>query len=170
MRIGWAEGSSMFASVATSALLVVGLTACGVNTAGSAAAPVKTVTATAPASHANGSPAGAAQDNGNSAGASQDNGSPVESSASPTGKLPDYRPSTVVSESRTTTVFKSPDSVEKIGTFYRGALASGGWDTISASVGSFHASFTARRSHEGLSISVYPGFGGSGISISQYPI
>jgi hypothetical protein len=66
-------------------------------------------------------------------------------------------------------VLKSPDSVEKVGAFYKSALASGGWDTTSSSMGSFHASFTAHRAHEGVSISVYPGFGGSGISISQYP-
>jgi hypothetical protein len=86
------------------------------------------------------------------------------------GKLPDYRPSTVVSDSGSTTVLKSPDSVSKIGAFYRNALASGGWDTTSSSMGSFHASFTAHRAHEGVSISVYPRFGGAGVSVSRYPV
>jgi len=86
------------------------------------------------------------------------------------GKVPDYRPSTVVSDSGTTTVLKSPDSVSKIGAFYRNALANGGWDTTASSTGSLHASFTAHRGHEGVSISVYPRFGGAGISISRYPV
>ena len=160
MGIRWAAGPGSFASVAATALLAVGLAACSVTTGGSAASPVKTVTATAPASHDNGNPAAASQDNGSSAG----------SSAPAAEKLPDYRPSTVVSQGGTTTVLKSPDSVDKVGTFYKSALADGGWDTTSSSVGSVHASFTAHRAHEGVSISVYPGYGGSGISISRYPV
>lgn len=160
MGIKWAAGRSTLASVAAAALLALGLAACSVETGGSAASPVKTVTATAPASHDNGNSAAASHDNGNSAGAT----------ASSTEKLPDYRPATVVSESSTTTVLKSPDSVAKVGAFYKSALASGGWDTTSSSMGSFHASFTAHRPHEGVSISVYPTFGGSGISISRYPV
>jgi hypothetical protein len=160
MGITWAAGRSTFASVAAAALLATGLAACSVETGGSAASPVKTVIATAAASH----------DNGNSAAASHDSGSSAGATASSTAKLPDYRPATVVSESSTTTVLKSPDSVAKVGDFYKSVLASGGWDTTSASTGPFHASFTAHRAHEGVSISVYPRFGGSGISISQYPV
>ena len=150
MGIRLAAGTRTLASVAAAALLAGGLAACSVETGGSAASPVKTVTATAPASQNNGSPAG--------------------SSASTTEKLPDYRPATVVSESSTTTVLKSPDSVAKVGAFYKSALANGGWDTTSASMGPFHASFTAHRAHEGVSISVYFSLGGAGISVSRYPV
>jgi hypothetical protein len=164
MGITWAAGTRMFASMAVASLLAAGVAACSAGGGGSAAAPTKTVTASAPASQAPaassaaGTPASSANDT--SAGAS----------ASTTGKLPDYRPATVVSDSGTTTVLKSPDSVSKIGEFYKNALASGGWDTTSSSMGSFHASFTAHRAHEGVSISVYPRFGGAGISVSRYPV
>jgi hypothetical protein len=159
MGITWAAGTRMFASVAVASLLAAGVAACSAGGGGSAAAPTKTVTASAPASQAPAAtPASSANDT--SAGAS----------ASTTGKLPDYRPATVVSDGGTTTVLKSPDSVSKIGEFYKNALASGGWDTTSSSMGSFHASFTAHRAHEGVSISVYPRFGGAGISISRYPV
>jgi hypothetical protein len=131
-----------------------------VNT-GPAATPAVTATASAPASHApaaNSSATPASQANDTSAGRAA------------TGKLADYHPSTVVSESGTTTVLRSPDSVTKVGAFYRNALASGGWDTTASSMGSFHASFTAHRAGEGVSISVYPRLGGSGISVSRYPV
>jgi hypothetical protein len=170
MGIRLAAGTRTLASVAAAALLAGGLAACSVETGGSAASPVKTVTATAPASRDTGNAAAASQNNGNSAPASQNNGSPAGSSASTTEKLPDYRPATVVSESSTTTVLKSPDSVAKVGAFYKSALANGGWDTTSASMGPFHASFTAHRAHEGVSISVYFSLGGAGISVSRYPV
>jgi hypothetical protein len=156
MEIRWVAGPGRFAAVA---LLAVGLAACSVSTGGPAASPVKTVTAAAPAP----------QDSGGSAGSSHDSGNSARTTASSTTKLPDYRPSTVVSESGTTMVLTSPDSVAKIGEFYKSALASGGWDTTSSSLGPFHASFTAHRAHEGVSISVYPRSGGSGISVSRYP-
>jgi hypothetical protein len=159
MGIKWAVGTSTFASVAATALLAAGLAACSVDTGGSAASPVKTVTATAPASHGSGSAAAASQDNG-----------AAGSSASTAQKLPDYSPATVVSESSTTIVLKSADSVGKVGTFYKSALTEGGWDTTSSSMGPFHASFTAHRGNEGVSVSVYFLLGGSGISISRFPV
>lgn len=164
MGIRWAAGTRMFASVAVAALVAAGVAACGGAGGGPAASPAKTVTASAPASQAPAvapsaaTPASSAGDG--SAGAS----------ASTSAKLPDYRPSTVVSDSGSSTVLQSPDSVAKIGSFYRSALASGGWVTTSSSTGSSHASFTAHRAHEGVSISVYPRSGGSGISISRYPV
>jgi hypothetical protein len=163
MGITWAAGTRMFASVAVASLLAAGVAACSAGGGGSAA-PTKTVTASAPASQAPAASSAAATP------ASSANDTSAGASASTTGKLPDYRPSTVVSDSGTTTVLKSPDSVSKIGEFYKNALASGGWDTTSSSMGSFHASFTAHRAHEGVSISVYPRFGGAGISISRYPV
>jgi hypothetical protein len=164
MGITWAAGTRMFASVAVASLLAAGVAACSAGGGGSAAAPTKTVTASAPASQAPAASSAAATP------ASSANDTSAGASASTTGKLPDYRPSTVVSDSGTTTVLKSPDSVSKIGEFYKNALASGGWDTTSSSMGFFHASFTAHRSHEGVSISVYPRFGSTGISISRYPV
>jgi len=124
------------------AFAAVGLTAC----AAPGGIPAATVTVTQAA------PAGQA--------------SAADTSA--TGKLPDYQPSTVVSRSEYSTVLTSPDRVSKIGTFYQNALATGGWQVASNSMGPYHASFTAYRGHEGASISVYSRWGGSGISISTY--
>jgi hypothetical protein len=165
MRITWAAGTRTLASVAVAGLVAAGVAACGVTVGGSAASPAKTAAASAPASQAP-----AANSSAATPAASANDASAKTTSASPTGKLPDYRPATVVSDSGTTTVLKSPDSVSKIGAFYQNALASGGWDTTSSSMGSFHASFTAHRAHEGVSISVYPRFGGAGVSISRYPV
>ena len=63
----------------------------------------------------------------------------------------------------------SPDSVSKIGEFYRNALAVGGWHVSSSSTSAYHASFAAYRSDEGVSVSVYSRGSGSGISISTHP-
>jgi hypothetical protein len=161
MGITWAAGTRTLASVAVAALVATGAAACGVTAGGQAASPAKTAAASAPASQAPTANASASSSAGSTS---------AKADASTTGKLPDYRPATVVSDSGTTTVLKSPDSVTKIGAFYRNALANGGWDTTSASTGFFHASFTAHRAHEGVSISVYPRFGGAGISISRYPV
>jgi hypothetical protein len=164
MRVTWAAGTRTLASVAVAALVAAGAAACGAADGGSAASSAKTAAASAPASQAPAaSPSAATQ-------ASSASDTSAGASASATGKLPDYHPSTVVSDSGTTTVLKSPDSVTKVGAFYRNALSSGGWDTTASSMGSFHASFTAHRAHEGVSISVYPRFGGSGISVSRYPV
>jgi hypothetical protein len=162
MGITRAAGTRALASMAVAGLVAAGVAACGVSVGGSTASPAKTAAASAPASQAPAADSSASASSAGDATASAD--------ASTTGKLPDYRPATVVSESGTTTVLKSPDAVSKIGAFYQNALASGGWDTTSSSMGSFHASFTAHRAHEGVSISVYPRFGGAGISISRYPV
>ena len=160
MEIKWAGRTA--ASAAAAAALAVGLAACGgIN--GPATSPTTTVTATAPASQApaaNSAPAPAASHAADAA---------ARANADTTGTLPDYQPSKLVSKTSTSTVLTSPDSVAKIGAFYADVLAKGGWQVISSSVGSFHASFTVSHDHQGASISVYPRWGGSGISISTYP-
>jgi hypothetical protein len=141
----------------------VGLTACAAPGGTPAATVTNTVTQTAPASQASAA--------GNSTAGAPSSGSNGTSSAvdtSATGRLPDYQPSTVVSRSEYSTVLTSPDGVSKISTFYQKALDTGGWHVASSSMGPYHASFTAYRSHEGASISVYFRLGGSGISISTY--
>jgi hypothetical protein len=164
MRITWAASTRTLASVAVAGLVAAGVAACGVTAGGPAASPAKTAAASAPASQA------PAATSSTPAAKSSTGDTPAKADASVAGKLPDYRPSAVVSDSGSSTVLKSPDSVSKIGAFYRNALANGGWVTTSSSMGSFHASFTAHRAHEGVSISVYPRFGGAGISISRYPV
>ena len=152
----------MFAVVAAAAA-AVGLAACSVSGGTPAASVTHTVTAPAsqpPASQPAASASPAAPGSG---------GTSAGPGASAAGKLPDYQPSTVVSRSAASTVLTSPDPVQKIGAFYSGALAKGGWHVTSSSMGPYHASFTADRSGEGASISVYPRAGGSGISISTHP-
>jgi hypothetical protein len=75
----------------------------------------------------------------------------------------------MVSKSAYSTVLTSPDSVNKIGEFYRSALAAGGWHVTASSMSAYHASFTAYRSNEGVNVSVYSRGSGSGISISTHP-
>jgi plastocyanin domain-containing protein len=140
------------------ALAAMGLTACAAGTP--AAAPATTVTQTAQPSSAPvvSSPAAVPS--------AQASGSADSSSA---GRLPDYQPSTVVSKSEYSTVLTSPDSVGKVGEFYRKALAAGGWHVTSSSMSAYQASFSANRSNEGVNVSVYSRGSGSGISISTHP-
>ena len=162
IRISERLGAKALISAAVvAAFAAVGLTAC----AAPGGTPAATVTVTQTA------PAGQAPAAGNSTAAAPRPGSSDSSSAtgtSATGRLPDYQPSTVVSNSEYSTVLTSPDRVSKIGTFYQNALATGGWHVASSSMGPYHTSFTAYRGHEGASISVYSRWGGSGISISTY--
>lgn len=118
----------------------------------SSSAATTTVTTTAPASPATQSaPASTAP---------QTNGSE---------KVPDFQPSTVVSKSAYSTVLKTPAPVSQVGAFYEGVLSKGGWEIRSKSTSSYHASFTAHRTGEGVTISVYRSLSGSGISISTHP-
>jgi hypothetical protein len=163
MGTKWTTGTRIFAAAAVAGLLSVGVAACGVTFGESAGSPARTAAESTPASHAPAAKSSAAKPKA----AAQDTS--AEATAA-TERLPDYQPAAVISKSSTTTVLKSSDSLTKIGTFYKDALAKGGWDTTSSSMGFFHASFTAHRSHEGVSISVYPRFGSTGISISRYPV
>jgi hypothetical protein len=153
----------MLAAVAA-ACAAVGLAACSAS--GSAPAAPATHSAPAPASQAPaaGSPAAASP----VASPAADSGTGGGTAAS--GPLPDYQPSTLVSKSASSTVLTSPDAVGKISAFYKDALARGGWHVTSFSMSAYHASFTASRSSEGASISVYSRGNGSGISISTHPM
>jgi hypothetical protein len=80
-----------------------------------------------------------------------------------------YHPSTVVKKNNFVTVITSPDSVAKVGAFYKAQLAKGGWQIRQASVNSFHATFNATRTHEGATIDVHPQGSGSGATITVHP-
>ena len=75
----------------------------------------------------------------------------------------------MVSKSEYSTVLTSPDSVSKIGEFYRKALVTGGWHVTSSSMSAYQASFSANRNNQGVNVSVYSRGSGSGISISTHP-
>jgi hypothetical protein len=145
-------------AAAVVAVAAGGLTACSAGTP--TAAPTTTVTQTAQASPA------PAVSSPTAVPSAQASGSADSSSA---GKLPDYQPSTLVSKSEYSTVLTSPDSVSKVGEFYRKALVTGGWHVTSSSMSTYHASFSANRSNEGVNVSVYSRGSGSGISISTHP-
>jgi hypothetical protein len=154
----------MFAALAAAAA-AAGLAACSATGGTPAASPTHTVTV--PATQPPGCwPAAAPA----SAPAQGSGGAPSGTDAPAASKLPDYQPSTLVSKSAASTVLTSPDPVQKIGAFYADALAKGGWHVTASSMGPYHANFTAYRSGEGASISVYPRAGGSGISISTHPM
>jgi hypothetical protein len=154
-------------AAAAAAAAAVGLTAC--SAAGGAPAPTvtKTVTQHAPATQA--AVASDSKAKAHHASAEASGAAPAAAEKSARGKLPKYRPSALVSKTAYSTVLTSPDSVSKIGAFYRKALAAGGWHVVSDSASPYHASFSADRGNKGVSISVYPRAGGSGISISTHP-
>lgn len=153
------EARSRILAAAAAAATAVGLTACAASGGAPAATPATTVTQAAQASQA------PAAGNPPAASSAPSSGS-ADTSA---GELPDYQPSTVVSKSAYSVVLTSPDSVGKIGEFYRNALAVGGWRVTSSSMSAYHASLVAYRSNEGVSVSVYSRGSGSGISISTHP-
>src|SRR5579875_2111787 len=66
--------------------------------------------------------------------------------AAPSGKsLPEYKPSTVISNGNGTTVLRSPHSVGKVAAFYEGALKSGGWQWHATARSRYSAHFEATK-------------------------
>jgi hypothetical protein len=94
---------------------------------------------------------------------------PAPAGASTSGGVAEYQPSTVISKSASATVLSSPDSVDKVGAFYKDALAKDGWTVTSAATSPYSASFSAHRDSQGVNISIYPRGSGSGISITTHP-
>lgn len=80
-----------------------------------------------------------------------------------------YHPSTVVRRDRFVTVLTSPDSVSKVGAFYKAQLTKGGWQIRSESTNAFHAVFTAHREHQGATVVVHPQGSGSGVAVTVHP-
>ena len=156
--------------VAVSAL-AIGVSACGGSSGGSSggsatktaaakqSAPATTASsaAAAPASTSTSATSAAAADSGN------------DGPTSATASVPVYKPSTVVSKHGGSIVLTSPDSLTKIGSYYKGVLAKDGWQLRTATVTAGSASFSAHRTGEGATVSVYPSGSGSGISITTYP-
>jgi hypothetical protein len=147
----------------------IGVSACGGSSGGSSggsagktAAAQSSQTASTASSSAS-APAPSASSTTGAPAASGNDGSNAA------GSVSDYKPSTIVSKHGGSTVLTSPDSVAKIGAYYKGVLAKGGWQVRSASVTAANASFTAHRTGEGVTISVYPNGSGSGISITTNP-
>jgi hypothetical protein len=182
---GWSRKEAMRTSaVLAASALAIGVAACGGSSGGSTGgSATKTVTVnqgvpaasqsapaasqSAPAASQSGPPASqSAPAATQSAPADDDNSG---SAGKPNAAVPEYRPASVVSKSKYSTVLTSPDSVSKIGSYYQGVLANGGWQLRSSSKTPYSASFTAHRASEGVTISVYPRGSGSGVSISTHP-
>jgi hypothetical protein len=159
----WTAVTKASAAVAAS-LVAISLAACGGSTSGSTGgsaegSATKTVTA---------GQTGASADASATQTVTASQSSPAHA-ADKKAAVPDYQPASVVSKSTHSTVLASPDSISKIGTFYRAVLAKGGWQLRSSSSSAYHASFSAHRAGEGVNVSVYPRGSGSGISISGHP-
>lgn len=75
----------------------------------------------------------------------------------------------MVRKNQFVTVLKSPDSISKVGAFYKAQLAKGGWQVRRSSENAFHATFTAHRDSEGVTIAIYPMGSGSGVTVTQHP-
>jgi hypothetical protein len=153
--------------------LAIGVSACGGSSGGSTGGSAsKTAAAkqSRPAKTASSSASAPASTSASATSAAAASGSGASASKSnATTTVPDYKPSSIVSKHGGSTVLSSPDPVAKVGAYYKGALAKGGWQVRSAVVTAASASFSAHRAGEGVTISVYPNASGSGISITTYP-
>jgi hypothetical protein len=83
--------------------------------------------------------------------------------------VPNYVPSHIVSEVPGSTTLRSPDSVQKIATFYQNVIRTGGWNTVSDSTTGPSASLTIKKGHQGASISISTSTSGTLVSITTYP-
>jgi len=89
--------------------------------------------------------------------------------ASSSASLPEYRPSTVISEAGEHTQLSSTDDVSKVNAFYAAALAKNGWKMTSQTVTSRSGNFIAKRSGHGATVAIASTGSGASISISTYP-
>jgi hypothetical protein len=83
--------------------------------------------------------------------------------------VPNYQPSSVVSQAPGSTTLSSSDSVEKVTAFYLNVIHAGRWHTVSQSVTGHNASLTIKKSHQGASILISPTGSHTVISISTNP-
>jgi uncharacterized iron-regulated membrane protein len=168
-RSSWMAATRTSAAVGA-ALLLLGLAACGGSGSGSTAAQVtKTVTQGTSASTASGSAGAPATTSSTQAAAPEPAPDNSNRAADNGGAIPDYKPSSVVSKSPYSTALTSPDSIAQVGAFYASVLEKDGWQISAKATSNYSASFTAQRTGEGVTISVYPRGSGSGISVSRPP-
>jgi hypothetical protein len=135
-------------------ILLILLATCGIaacSSSSSTQAPATTAT-TAPAATATTAPAATTA-------------APAATAAAASGDtIPEYKPSTVLSNASGATVLKSPDPVDKIAAFYENALKTGGWQwhTTAQSSYSTHVEATKDSAHAVIQVSS----AGQGASIS----
>jgi hypothetical protein len=154
------EARTRIFAAAAVAVAAVGLSACAASGGAPAATPATTVTKTAQAS-----PAPAASNPTAPAAAASTAAALTATAAAPSGDtLPEYKPSTFLSSGSDTTVVLSPDSVDKVATFYENALQSGGWQWRATAKSRWSAHFEATKgsAHAVIQISST----GTGVSIA----
>jgi hypothetical protein len=95
---------------------------------------------------------------------------PAQAPAPSSGSIPNFQPSTVVSQSTGHTQLRSSGTVAALTSFYENALQQDGWSVSSSSKTATSANFVGHRSGEGATVSISTlGGSGSTISISTYP-
>jgi hypothetical protein len=85
--------------------------------------------------------------------------------------LPNYQPSTVVSESRGATVLRTSDPIDKVSAYYINLIDTGGWQAVSQTVTGHAANLVVKKSGQGASITISSNPAGPQtlIVISTYP-
>lgn len=86
------------------------------------------------------------------------------------GGIPIYQPSTVSSRSDDTSVlFHTSRSIGNVNAYYLKFLANAGWAVLGHTATSSGASITAKRSNQGVTLSIYPAYGGTSVTLHRYP-
>jgi len=80
--------------------------------------------------------------------------------------IPEYKPSTVLSNVSGTTVLKSPDPVDKVTAFYENALKSGGWQWHTTAQSSYSSHFEAAKDSAHAVIQISSAGQGASISVT----
>jgi hypothetical protein len=97
-------------------------------------------------------------------------GRAIAAQAATVGGIAIYQPSAVSSKTDDTYVlFHTANSIKDVNAFYVRTLANGGWSVQGHTASSAGASITAKRGDKGVTISIYPAYGGTSVSVSRYP-
>ncbi|HTA55881.1 MAG TPA: hypothetical protein VK755_14150 [Candidatus Acidoferrales bacterium] len=94
----------------------------------------------------------------------------IAAGAATVGGIPIYQPSTVSSKSDDTSVlFHTSRSISDVNAYYLKFLANAGWTLLGHTATSSGASITAKRGDQGVTLSIYPAYGGTSVTLRRYP-
>lgn len=97
-------------------------------------------------------------------------GPAIAAGAAAVGGIPIYQPSTVSSKNDDTSVlFHTSRSISDVNAYYLKFLANAGWTLLGHTATSSGASITAKRGDRGVSLSIYPAYGGTSVTLRRYP-
>lgn len=86
------------------------------------------------------------------------------------GGIPIYQPSTVSTKSDdTSVVFHTSRSITDVNAYYMKFLGNAGWNVLGHTATSSGASITAKQGDQGVTISIYPAYGGTSVTLRRYP-